>query len=126
MRNLLLGAVALMLLGCSGGGTGSKSQPETATRTRGSSSFIPEAEIAGSQYQNALDVVQNLRPSMLITRGVEPVIVYMDDVRLGEPATLTNIPVGRVKEIRYLNARDATTRFGTGHSGGVILVTTKR
>jgi hypothetical protein len=50
----------------------------------------------------------------------------MDDVRLGEPASMVNIPASRVKEIRFMNARDATTRFGTGHSSGVILVTTKR
>jgi hypothetical protein len=29
-----------------------------------------------------------------------------------------------VKEIRYISASDATTRWGTGHSGGVILVVT--
>ena len=55
-----------------------------------------------------------------------PIIIYMDDVRLGEPSSLTNIPASRVKEIRFMNARDATTRYGTGHSSGVILVLTKR
>ena len=140
MRNLLLGAVALTLFGCGGGGSGSGAQPETAapaTRTRGSSNLITEAEISSAAYQNALEIVQNLRPQMLIPRGAGsdasglsaasiPIIIYMDDVRLGEPSSLTNIPATRVKEIRFLNARDATTRFGTGHSSGVILVTTKR
>ena len=137
MRKLLLGAVAIMLFGCSGGGSGSAAQPETATRTRGSSNVIAESEIGTTQYQTALEIVQNLRPSMLIPRGVGsdatglsaasiPIIVYMDDVRLGDPSSMTNIPANRVKEIRFLNARDATTRYGTGHSSGVILVTTKR
>lgn len=138
MRNLLLGAVTLLLFGCGGGGSGSAAQPETGTRTtRGSSNVITETEIGSSQYQNALEVVSNLRPQMLIPRGAGsdasglgaasiPIIVYMDDVRLGEPSSLINIPATRVKEIRFLNARDATTRFGTGHSSGVILVTTKR
>jgi hypothetical protein len=98
---------------------------------------ITEAEIGASAYQNALEVVQNLRPGMLIPRGVGsdasgmtaasiPIVIYMDDVRLGEPASMVNIPASRVKEIRFMNSRDATTRFGTGHSSGVILVTTKR
>jgi hypothetical protein len=137
MRNLLLGAIALVVLGCGGGGAGSSAQPATATRTRGAANVITEAEINSGQYQNALEAVQNLRPSMLIPRGVGsdatglsaasiPIIIYMDDVRLGEPSSLTNIPANRVKEIRFINARDATTRYGTGHSSGVILVTTKR
>jgi len=50
----------------------------------------------------------------------------MDDVRLGDVGSMVNIPTNRVKEIRFINARDATTRYGTGHSSGVILVTTKR
>ena len=147
MRSLLLGAIALAVLGCGGGGTGGAGQPTTssggaatsasASRTRGSANIITEAEINTGAYQNALEAVQNLRPSMLIPRGVGsdatglsaasiPIIIYMDDVRLGEPSSLTNIPANRVKEIRFLNARDATTRYGTGHSSGVILVTTKR
>ena len=137
MDRLLLGTLVLVLTGCGGGGTGTAAQPATATRTRGSSNVITEAEINSAAYQNALEVVQNLRPQMLIPRGTGsdatglsaasiPIIIYMDDVRLGEPSSLTNIPANRVKEIRFLNARDATTRYGTGHSSGVILVTTKR
>ena len=148
MRNLLLGAIALATIGC-GGGAGSPARPATGTgggattaapsttRTRGAANIITEAEISSSAYQNALEVVQNLRPQMLIPRAVGsdatglsatsiPIIIYMDDVRLGEPSSLTNIPASRVKEIRFMNARDATTRYGTGHSSGVILVTTKR
>lgn len=149
MRNLLLGAIAWAVVGCGGGGSGSSARPETgsgggaisaapATRTtRGAANLITEAEISSSAYQNALEVVQNLRPQMLIPRGVGsdatglsaasiPIIIYMDDVRLGEPSSLQNIPASRVKEIRFMNARDATTRYGTGHSSGVIAVTTKR
>lgn len=137
MRNLLLGVMALGVFGCGGGGTGTSAQPATASRTRGSSNVITESEIGASAYQNALEVVQNLRPQMLIPRAVGsdatglsatsiPIIIYMDDVRLGEPSSLTNIPANRIKEIRFMNARDATTRYGTGHSSGVILVLTKR
>jgi hypothetical protein len=139
MRNFLFFTAMVLLTACGGGGTGGSAQPSTtATRTRGPANLITEAEInAGSAYSNALEVVQNLRPQMLIPRGVGsdaagvsaasiPIIVYMDDVRLGEVQSLVNIPANRVQEIRFMNARDATTRYGTGHSSGVILVVTKR
>ena len=139
MRSVLFFAFAVAVVGCGGGGAGSAAQPNSATptRNRGAANLITEAEINGTAYQNALEVVQNLRPQMLIPRGVGsdasgmlaasiPIIIYMDDVRLGEPSSLSNIPSNRIKEIRFMNSRDATTRYGTGHSSGVILVITKR
>jgi hypothetical protein len=30
--------------------------------------------------------------------------------------------VDQVRRVEFINARDATTRYGTGHTGGVILV----
>ena len=148
MRGVLIGALGIAVAACGGGGSGTAAQPATAgqaataqsttQRTRGRADLITESEIGGGvAYQTALEVVQNLRPGMLIPRGVGPdqsgvsatsipIVVYMDDVRLGDVGSMTNIPAGRVKEIRFLNARDATTRYGTGHSSGVILVVTKR
>lgn len=130
MRKTVLCAMALMLVACSGGGTGTTAQPNTQSRSRGSSDVITEAEIRASVYQNALEVVQSLRPTMIRPRGTSSsqyqVVAYMDDVRLVDLNGLATIPSERVKEIRYINARDATTRWGTGHGSGVILVTTKR
>lgn len=137
MRSVLLVAVTLALGAC-GGGAGSGASPTTEPRRiRGPADLITEAEIAAGSYQTALEAVQNLRPNMLVPRGVGSdesglraasvsIVVYMDDVRLGEAQSMVNIPASRVKEIRFVNARDATTRYGTGHSSGVILVTTKR
>ena len=121
---LLVGAVAC-------GGAGSSGQPSTVARPiRGPADRITEQEINAGVYQNALEVIRNLRPSMTIPRGTStsPVLVvaYMDDVRLGSPDALSTIPANRIKEIRYVNARDATTRYGTGHGSGAILVVTKR
>ena len=39
---------------------------------------------------------------------------------------VTNITVEDIKEIDYLDFNAATLRFGTGHSGGIILVISKR
>jgi len=37
---------------------------------------------------------------------------------------LARIPASDVKSIHHLNGRDATTRYGTGHGGGVLEVAT--
>ena len=131
MHRTLVCALALMLIACGGGGSGTASQTTTAPRTvRGPADLITEAEInAGTNYQNAREVVQYLRPQMLRPRsgaGAQAVVLYVDDVRMNDMNGLATVPTNRVKEIRFINARDATTRWGTGHDSGVILVTTKR
>ena len=51
--------------------------------------------------------------------------VYVDEVSYGSVSTLSNLNALQIKEIRFVSAQNATTRWGTGHTGGVILVTTK-
>ena len=133
MRRALLCAFGVALIACGGGGGGGAAQTSTASRpTRGPADLISEAEITASTYQTALEVVQNLRPTMMRARGTSPqggtiaVVLVVDDTRMGDLSGLANIPADRVKEIRFINSRDATTRWGTGVSSGVILVTTKR
>jgi len=130
MRKTIMCAMALMLVACGGGGAGTTAQPNQARPVRGPADIISGAEINASAYQNALEAVQGLRPTMLRPRGTSSsqyqVVAYMDDVKLIDLNGLSTIPSERVKEIRYINARDATTRWGTGHGSGVILVLTKR
>lgn len=132
MRRILMFALALVVSGC-GGGSGGAGQPSTAARpVRGPADLITEAEISASAYQTALEVVQSLRPNMTRPRGTSPqggtvaVVLVVDETRMSDWNAMANIPADRVKEIRFINARDATTRWGTGVSSGVILVTTKR
>jgi hypothetical protein len=130
MRKTVICAMALVLVACGGGGTGTTAQPNTQSRTRGSADIITEAEINAGVYQNALEVVQNLRPTMMRPRqggaNAQAVMLYLDGVRMADLNGMSTIPAERVREIRFINARDATTRWGTGHDSGVILVTTKR
>ena len=128
MRTALLFAFGLVVVGCGGGGSGTAAQPTTEARApRGSANLITEADIRATSYQNALEIVENLRPAMMRPRpGGGPVMLYLDDVKMMDLNGLTTVPAGRMKEIRYISAQDATTRWGTGHASGVILVTTKR
>ena len=128
MRTALLFAFGLVVVGCGGGGSGTAAQPTSEARSpRGSANLITEADIRATSYQNALEIVENLRPAMMRPRpGGGPVMLYLDDVKMMDLNGLTTVPAGRIKEIRYISAQDATTRWGTGHASGVILVTTKR
>jgi hypothetical protein len=82
---------------------------------------------------NAYEVVQRLRPGWLRTRGrisiqyptAQNPVVYVDNIRFGSPNSLRQVSVDAIEEIRYMGASEATTRFGTGHAGGVILVRTR-
>jgi hypothetical protein len=109
------------------------SSQETAG-TRRSANLITAEEIAASSARNALDAVQLLRPNWLRMRGVSgstlggetiAPVVYSDNIRLGDAENLLGLPASDIASIEYLNSRDATTRFGTGHTGGAILIKTK-
>lgn len=110
----------------------STAQPQgRPTRDR---NVLTAAELQGVPVETVYDAIQRLRPEFLRSRGQVSLenpsaslpVVYLDDIRLGGPDALRTIRVSDVHEIRYLSASDATTRYGTGHAGGVIAVTTRR
>ena len=53
-------------------------------------------------------------------------VVYIDDVPSGGLEALQRISSLSILEIRFLAARDASTRFGLNHAGGAILVSILR
>jgi hypothetical protein len=138
MRVRVVAALATAVsLGCATSGAG----PSSSAASGGSRSqdVIAEAEITSRAREatNALQIIQTLRPQMLRSRGMSSIDpratgeetlprVYVDEISYGNLSTLSNVNANQIKEIRFVNARDATTRWGTGHTGGVILVTTKK
>ena len=81
----------------------------------------------------AYDVISRLRPEFLRSRGqsslttpeLTTAVVYVNAMRFGELAALKTITADQILLVEYINAADATTRFGTDHLGGAILITTK-
>ena len=153
MRRLAqLLALTMIATACGGGaasGAGPASVPAPATATttaaapsprvpRGSSNLITSAEIeaAAQDIQNAYELVERLRPMMMRPRNLSAgavgagttfgVVAYVEEVRLGDLEALATVMRATVREIRYIGATDATTRWGTGHSNGVIQVVLKR
>lgn len=95
----------------------------------GGRDVITREEILAANVSTAEEVVRRLRPEFLRSRGQSSAdpnanrpVVYVDGVRAGGPEALRNIAANDVREIRYISAADATTRYGTGHVGGVIEV----
>ena len=101
-------------------------------------SVISLDEIEASSASNAYEVIQRLRPNFLRTRGavhgtpgstnaIEMVdlVVYLNDNRLGGSDQLRQIATTDIREIRYFNSSEATTKWGTGHSAGAIQVVSR-
>lgn len=130
MRRLILLSILLSALaGCASAG-GQKSAPSAATSPR--QVLTQEEILAAGGVATALDAVRRLRPQFIRSRGVtslrnptaDQVVVYVNGIRAGGVQALEQIPAQDVREIRHVNARDATTKYGTGHTGGVLEVIT--
>ena len=95
-----------------GGGDGPRRNPN----------LITQAELAEFSTQSALDAIRRLRPRWLQSRGATSPVAILDGARLGDPDALRSINVSDIESIRYLNASDATMRYGTNFPGGAIEV----
>jgi hypothetical protein len=97
-------------------------------------SQITAEEIATTNASSAYEIVERLRPEFLRSRGQKSLsdptpddpIVYVNGMRSGAIESMRSMSAQDVLEIRFITAADATTRFGTGHTGGVIEVRTRR
>jgi hypothetical protein len=86
-----------------------------------------------SQWTNVYDLVSNLRPRWLQTRGPDTIMgtptevqVHFDDSRLGGIESLRTLPVAGVVSIQFLDANAATARWGLNHGQGAILLSSRR
>ncbi len=106
---------------------------------RSQGDVITAEEIEQSNAQDAYEVVRQLRPRWLRGRGPQTFTddpmntttagyprMMVDDLPPRELEALRDIRIVEIAEIRYINPRDATLRYGTGYSGGIIRVITKR
>ncbi|HKR08592.1 MAG TPA: hypothetical protein VJS39_05340 [Gemmatimonadaceae bacterium] len=98
--------------------------------------LITQNEITQQNGSNAYDVISHLRPAFLKTRGrtsiqtppsaaSEYASVFLDSQFFGDLNTLRNIASINIKEIRYLPANEAVTRYGMQYGNGVIEIRTR-
>lgn len=119
---LAMAAGGLLLLGaCSSATQGVEGAPV------GAAGVITRQQILDANVRTAYEVVRKLQPSWLRERPrgggtADPVRVYVDGVNRGDVSQLRFFDAVTIAEMRHLNSSDATTRFGTGHTSGAILV----
>jgi hypothetical protein len=115
---LAMGATACASGG--GGGDGDEARPEGATSSR-----IVRAELEALGPINGQLAVSRLRPRWLQPRGGpngDPPVLYVNGARRGNVNQLASFLATEIERIEFMSAADATTRYGTGHRGGAILV----
>jgi hypothetical protein len=130
-RSLAIALSSLLLVAC-----GSNPAPNrSATGLSESRNYISFEEIKANRTpgSNAWDLIAHLRPNFLRTRGTTSfrdlsqvsAIVYLDGVWYGKIESLKSLNIEEIREIEFLSPGDATTRFGTDHLGGAILIHTR-
>jgi hypothetical protein len=104
-----------------------------APRQTGSPNLITREQLVPLESLSAYDAIQRLRPTWLQARGPTslrggPTLpeIHINDSRSRTLDDLRSLPVIEVETMEYRNAADATTLYGTGYTGGVIEVRTRR
>ena len=131
MHRLVLAlALQIALAGC--GRAAARDWEDLGFRDR-SVLMAEEIQMQKAGAWTAYDVIARLRPEYLRSRGASSLrtttpataVVYLDEMKYGGLNSLKSLSADQILRIEYINAADATTRFGTDHLGGAILITTK-
>lgn len=138
MVGLALISVSVAAGGCASAGGGGGG-------TSGTSSMITRAQIEESGAKNAFDLIQQYRPRWLrpsrnqntlsgqatarargqddgdVLWGQETYPrIYLDGAYFGDLDALTDMPTDGLASVEFIDAREATTRYGTGNMAGII------
>ena len=120
-----LSAVSLLTPACAAHSNADR--PARVDRT-----MMTQEQMVEHHFATVYEAVEALHSNWLQTRGTNSmqtpgiVRVYMDNTSLGGVDALRAIPVRSVMYIQYLDAVQATARYGIDHSQGVIFVSTRR
>lgn len=119
-------ALAVALTACAsnsaGGGSG-----------RSRDAPISAEELEKWSNEDLFTVIQRARPTWLQSRAIytgigrQEISIILDGiVQQSGSDLLRSFLAGDAREVSYMNARDATTLYGTGMSAGAIVILTKR
>ena len=90
---------------------------------------LTERELERTGVGTAYEAMERLRAEYSrIGRGQtgdDEVPVYVDGTRMTGVLLLRGIPSSTIALIGWVTPQDATTRFGTGHSSGAIVIVTR-
>ena len=108
------------------------SKPAASGSPTQSRNSLSGEEMLRAGYPDAFTTVQSLRPNWLQRRGATSlrgstgIKVYLDGSLLGGPDQMRQIMIRSISSIRYLDALEASERWGLDHGAGAIVLTTRR
>jgi len=131
MQRAALAFICLMLAAC--GSVRAGSSPTGFAGDKRNYISYEEIKATRSPGSTAWDLISQIRPNFLRTRGASSLrdltptgaVIYLDGVLYGKLESLKSLNIDDIREIEFINASDATTRFGTDHLGGAILIRTR-
>lgn len=130
--NRRLGRLGLLASVVLTGACVSRPAGEVPGRPTGTSDVITRAEIERGQWSNVYDLVSNLRPRWVRSRGPDSlenpgqVQVYVDGTRLGDVQLLRTLPTHAIERLEWIDPVSAAGRWGLDHAHGVIFITYSR
>ena len=92
---------------------------------------ITSKELRKFDDRDVYTAIALLRPAFLTNHGRTSILldspdqpeVFIDGMFYGTFDTLRQLPVHEIYQIRFLDVGDATIRYGTGHTSGIIDIT---
>ena len=133
---LLVACTLTWVVACTGGGGSATPggmegpRPERRDRNTLQRGELAENEQAQLTLYEAIRLHRPhmLRPPTASTLGGAQVVtaVYVEDTRAGGMDVLHRYRMYEVEQVEYLSGSEATTRFGTGHGAGVIIIRLRR
>ena len=122
---IVLREMALASAGCASPGAIGGNASQSA-----SPGAVTGEELRQVSAKDTYEALKQLRPIWLLPRGRSSLVyylagrpvVYLSGIPHGAVSSLRGIEVNDVRQIDFMNAIDAGIRYGTGHSGGIILV----
>lgn len=131
-RALLALAMLLVAGACGGRGASAAGDSGPAASPRSRSTLITFEEMRQrGQTSNLYDLIQDLRPRWLRSRGPDTLLgqqgqvqVHVDGNWIGSVEALRRLAAAGVTSIEWLPPLDASARYGLDHSHGAIVVST--
>lgn len=115
--------IGLVLVGCLSGGAvrSHAADPPNSRRVLGE-------ELAATRQSDLFQALCICRPTFVRSRDAarQPPALYVDGIAMAEFDAIYAITVPEVLAVEHMSGPDATTRYGTGHVGGALLVWTRR
>ena len=134
---VFVAAAAALLAACShhSAGVADAAVPaagDSRIRANLSEDPITFGEIQKLADRDAYTAIQLLRPVFLKHRGTTSFFldspttpeVFVDGMYYGPLSSLRSLPAKEIAEVRFMNVGDATIRYGTGHTAGIIDIAT--